>query len=113
MIVTGGILATNGGLLFIAALAGAVAGLLLARAAVPGRGVPAMTRTSVVRGAIVLAIGGVVVGAIGIWIVSRIQGGVLDPVDYFVQTSGVLIPFVALVAAVTAAWGANAGPVQS
>jgi hypothetical protein len=113
MVVTGGILATNGGLLFIAGLAGAASGLVLARVAVPGPGAEAIARASVVRGAVALAVGGVVAGAIGIWLVSRLQGGVLDPIDYFVQTSGALLPFVALVAAVTAAWGASAGPVES
>ena len=113
MVVTAGILATNGGLLFIASLGGAAAGLVLARAAVPEPGARAISRPAVVRGAVILAIGGVLVGALGIWVVARIQGGVLDPVDYFVQTSGALLPIVALAAAVTAAWGANAGPVQS
>lgn len=112
LILTGGVLGSNGGLLFIGGLAGAVTGLLIARAVVPERGAPAMSRSTAIRAAVAIALAAVVVGAIGIWIVGRAQGGVLGPIEYFLETSGVLLPAVAIVSAVAAAWGASAGPVQ-
>ncbi len=112
MVASVAVLVTDALLPFLAAIGGAAAGLLLARAVVPVSGRPALTRPTAVRGAVAVAVAGVVVAAAGIWIVARLQGGVLDPIDHFAQTSGVLLPVTALVAAIAAGWGANAGPVQ-
>ncbi|MEO7664603.1 MAG: hypothetical protein ABIV26_05700 [Candidatus Limnocylindrales bacterium] len=113
-VLVGGVLAEHRGLLAVAAIAGAMVGLLAAAAAVSPDGVtpPAVARRTVVRVAISLALAMVVLGAAGIWVVARIEGGVLAPIDYLWQTTGFLLPAQALLASLGAAWGASAGPVR-
>jgi hypothetical protein len=108
----GGILASTFGLLFIAGAMGAVIGLVVARAAVPDSALSPAPRRTVKRVALALALGGVAVGDLGLWLFAIREGGSLGPFAYLWETFGPLVPGVALVAAVTAWWGASAGPVQ-
>lgn len=108
----GGVLAYPFGLPFVAGIMGAVIGLLAARAAVPSDGTTPVPRRTVIRAAVALAVGGVVLGDVGLWLFAQSEGGVLGPLDYLWTTFGLYVPGVALVAAVTAWWGASSGPVQ-
>jgi hypothetical protein len=108
----GGVLAYPFGLPFVAGFMGAVIGLLAARAAVPSDGTTPVPRRTVIRVAVTLALVGVVLGDAGLWLFAQSEGGVLGPFDYLWTTFGLYVPGVALVAAVTAWWGASAGPVQ-
>jgi hypothetical protein len=56
--------------------------------------------------AIVLALLGVALGQVGLWLLGREEGGVLTPVDYLAEVFGFLVPFQLGVAAV-AAWLAS------
>ena len=108
----GGVLAYPFGLPFVAGIMGAVIGLLAARAAVPSDGAAPAARRTVIRAAVALALGGVVLGDLGLWLFAKSEGGVLGPFDYLWETFGLFVPGVALLAAVAAWWGASAGPVQ-
>jgi hypothetical protein len=99
--VVGGILSSATGLLFGAGLVGALIGLLLA---------PDRSRTVA---AAALAIASVLVGALGIWLVARGEGGVLGPLDYLWETFGLLVPAQAVLAALASAWGVRAGPLRT
>ena len=107
---------------FLAGLAGAIAtvvlggvlGLsagLLVVAAATGWGVGVATRTgggaAVEPGrrrvmAVALAITGVVLGQLGLWLYARTEGGVLPLPDYLGQTFGPLVPLQATIAAASA-----------
>jgi hypothetical protein len=108
----GGVLAYPFGLPFVAGIMGAVIGLLAARAAVPSDGATPAPRRTVIRVAVALTLGGVVLGDLALWLFAQSEGGVLGPFDYLWDTFGLFVPGVALIAAVTAWWGASAGPVQ-
>jgi len=114
LVVVGGVLAEQRGLLAIAGTGGAAIGLLGARAAVSPDGVrpPALSRGRVVRVAVGLALLAIAVAAIGTWAYGRLEGGVLDPLTYLWSVYGLLIPAEAAIAAVAAAWGAGAGPIR-
>jgi hypothetical protein len=115
LVLVGGVLAEQRGLLAIAGIGGAAIGLLGARAAVSPDGVrpPALGRGRVVRVAAGLAVLAIAVAAIGTWAYGRLEGGVLDPLTYLWSVYGLLIPAEAAIAAVAAAWGAGAGPIRS
>ncbi|HYK94299.1 MAG TPA: hypothetical protein VE011_00310 [Candidatus Dormibacteraeota bacterium] len=108
----GGVLAYPFGLPFIAGGMGAIVGLLMARAAVPDRAATPVPRPTVVRIAVAIALGGVVAGFLGLWLFAQSEGGVLGPLSYLSETFGLLVPAVAIVAVLTAWWGATSGPVQ-
>lgn len=112
LVLVGAVFASTFGLLFVAGVMGASIGLLLARAAAPGAGRTPVARRLVVRVAIGLALVAVVVADVGIWLYGRGEGGTLGLFDYLWTTFGPFVPGVAIVAAVTAWWGASAGPVQ-
>jgi len=112
LVLVGAVFASTFGLLFVAGAMGAAIGLLLARAAVPSSDARPTPRPLVVRVAISLAIVAVVVADVGIWLYGRGEGGTLGLFDYLLTTFGPFVPGVAIVAAVTAWWGATAGPVQ-
>ena len=112
LVVVGGVLASTFGLLLIAGGMGTVIGLLMARAAVPADDAAPTPRRTIVRGAVGLALLAVVLADTGLWLFALGEGGVLRPFDYLWTTYGPFVPAVALVAALTAWWGANAGPVQ-
>jgi hypothetical protein len=115
LVVVGGVLAEQRGLLVIAGIAGAAIGLLAAGAAVSPDGLapPALARGRVVRAAVALALLAIAGGAAGTWAYGRLEGGVLDPFTYLWSVFGPLIPAEAAIAALAAAWGAGAGPVRS
>ena len=109
----GALLSSSGGLLFVAGLTGAAVGLLLARAAAPSRSeVPALSRRQVTRVAIALSILAVVIAAVGTWLHALAEGGALGLLDYLLETFGVIVPAELVIAALGAAWGAGAGPVE-
>ena len=88
MTLLGGPLSLTAGLVVVAAFVGWLVGSV----ARPGR-----------AAAVVVAVGAVVVGLLGIWLYSRLEGGALGPVDYLLQVQGVLVPLELLAAGVTAA----------
>ena len=49
---------------------------------------------------------------LGVWLLARAEGGVLDPVSYLWTTFGVGLPFLTIVAIVGSAWGAANGPIR-
>ena len=109
----GALLSSSAGLVFVAGLTGAAVGLLLARAAAPGRGeAPALTRRRVLRAAIAISVLAVVVAAVGTWLHALAEGGALGLLDYLFETFGVIVPAELVIAAIGAAWGAGAGPVE-
>lgn len=118
LFVVASVLASTAGLVFVSGLTGAAIGLLLARAAVPGegagpeRGGPALTRRQTTWLAIALAIGVVGIAAVVTWIWAVQEGGTLGLLDYLFTTFGPFVPGELIAAAIGAAWGATAGPVQ-
>jgi hypothetical protein len=109
----GALIASTAGLLFVAGLTGGAVGLLLARAAVPGdRVAAALTRRQVRWLAIGLSVVAIVVGAIVTWLHALGEGGALGFIDYQLETFGPFIPGEAVIAAIAAAWGASAGPIE-
>lgn len=113
LVLVGAVLASTFGLLFVAGLGGAAVGLVLSRAATPPDGARIATpRRTVVRLAIVVALGMVALGAVATWAVARWEGGTLGLFDYLLTAFGPFVPAEAVVAALAAAWGAATGPVQ-
>jgi hypothetical protein len=110
----GALLSSSAGLVFVAGLTGAAVGLLLARAAAPGRGEePVLTRRAVSWLAVAISIVAVVFGALGTWLHALGEGGALGIFDYLFETFGLVVPLELLIAGVAAAWGAAAGPVEA
>ena len=113
LFLVGAILASTAGLLFVSGLTGAGIGLVLARARVPvDEGTVALTPRTVTWLAIGLAFAAIVVAAIGTWLFALREGGVLGPIDYLLTTFGPFVPGELVIAALTAAWGAGAGPIE-
>lgn len=116
LFLVGGLMASTAGLLLVAGITGAAVGLLLARAAVTGPASPpggaALTRRQASRLAIAIAILAVIIGALATWLFARAEGGTLGFLDYLTETFGLFTPAELLVAALAAAWGAGAGPVE-
>ena len=83
----GGPLSMTAGLLAASVVVGIVLGSML------------RPRTGVAVG---LAVGSVVVGLLGVWLFSRVEGGVLDPLAYLADVEGPLAPIQLLLAAATA-----------
>ena len=109
----GALLSETAGLLAVAGLTGAAVGLLLARAAAPGRGEePALTRRRATWLAIAVVWAAVAVAALGTWLHALSEGGTLGLVDYLLDTFGLLVPAELAIGALAAAWGVGAGPVQ-
>ncbi len=95
-------LAFSAGLLVVAAVIGRAIGLALqlgGRDAVPPR-----TRLALAVG---LSIVAVVLGQLGLWWYAGTEGGVLGPVDYLVETFGVLVPLQFALALGFAWWAAR------
>jgi hypothetical protein len=93
----GGLLAITAGLVVIAAAVGWGVATVLALG--PSRGSTQTTLTS-----IALAVGGVALGQLGLWLLARQEGGVLGVVDYLSETFGCLVPLQFLAAAGAAWW---------
>jgi hypothetical protein len=100
--ICGGVLLISAGLVVVAAAGGwAVAmGLRLGAGATIGRGRRRWL-------AIGLAIAGVLLGQIGLWLFARTEGGVLPILDYLGQTFGPLVPLQLVAAGLGAAWAAR------
>lgn len=113
LVAVGALLASTAGLLFVAGIGGGATGLVLARAAVPRDDARPVSRRTVGWLAVALAIGAVAVASVATWLIAKQEGGTLGLVDYLAETFGPFIPGEAVIAAAAAAWGANAGPVQS
>lgn len=112
IVVLGGVLASTIGLAFVAGVAGGTIGLVLARAAVPDDGgPPALSRTEVAGIGVLVAIGAVVAADALLWLLARERGGVLGPLPYLLDTFGLLVPIMPVMAALGAVWGVRSGPV--
>ena len=75
---------------------------LVAVAAVVGWAVGSSVRPSL-RLAVGLAVGSIVLGLVGIWLVARLEGGVLSLPEYLAQVQGPLVAIEIAVAAIVAA----------
>jgi hypothetical protein len=104
LVLVGGVLGLTTGLLFVAGAGGAMTGLILA-------GSP-RARSRLRVAALSLAVGAVVVGAVGGWLIALGEGGALGLLDYVWAMTGVLVPVEALVAALGALWGVSVGPIR-
>lgn len=111
--IVGSILASTGGLLFVAGVMGAALGLVLSRAAVPSGVAAPVPRRTVAWIAIGLSVAAIAVSAFATWVYARGEGGTLGLLDYLLATFGPFVPAEAVIASVTAWWGASIGPVQS
>ncbi len=97
----GGLLSITAGLLVIAAALGwAVAAALSSRPLDGGR----IRRSASAAG---LAVLGVVLGQLGLWLVARQEGGTLGLVEYLGEVFGILVPLQLAIALVVASWRAR------
>ncbi len=94
----GGVLALSAGLVVVAAAFGRLIGLATAWGG--GAAISPRTRLLIVLAFIV---DGFIVGQLGLWAFSQVEGGVLDPFAYLGETFGLLVP-VQLVAALAVGW---------
>jgi hypothetical protein len=81
-VILGGILAITAGLIVVAGLIGWLIGLVV-RPPLRAAGIALL---------VVLA------GLLGIWLFGRWEGGVLDPIEYFAEVQGILVPIELLAA---------------
>jgi len=98
-ITAAGILEITAGLIAVAA----IGGWAVAWALRPG-GLSVRDRLGT---AIALALVGVVLGQVGLWIYGRIEGGVLGPLDFLAEVYGPLVVLQIAAAAVAAWWTAR------
>lgn len=101
--VGGGLLTITAGLLVVAAIVGWVVAVALMLAAGPA---PAAGRARRRWIAALIAMGGVALGQVGLWLIARGEGGTLGAIDYLSEVFGVLVPAEFLIAAVVAWWRA-------
>ncbi len=95
-------LAITAGLIVVAAATGyAVAAGVRAGA----RG--SLSRSGRLGWSVGLAVAGVALGQVGLWLFARTEGGVLGLPDYLAQTYGALAPIQVAVAALIAWWTAR------
>lgn len=99
IVVLGGAMAISAGLLVAAAAVGYAVGL----ATVAGAGAT-MSRVRRAGIAASLAVLGVALGQVGLWLFARTEGGVLSLIDYLGQTFGPLVPLELLLAGGVAWW---------
>jgi hypothetical protein len=95
--VAGGLLAIMPGLLVIAA----VVGWATAIGVISGAGA-SVSRSTRVASSVVLAIAGVGLGQVGLWLLGREEGGVLSLIDYLNEVFGFLAPLELAIAAIVA-----------
>jgi hypothetical protein len=88
----GGPLSVTAGLLAVAVVVGLVVGSLVRPATLAAVG---------------LALGSVVLGLLGVWLFSRTEGGVLDPITYLADVQGPLAPIQLILAAIAAIVGSR------
>jgi hypothetical protein len=72
----GGVLTLTAGLIVVAGFVGWLTGRLVSP---PAR-------------AAAVAVASIVAGLLGIWLFGRLEGGVLNPIDYFAEVQGILVP---------------------
>jgi len=101
-VVLGGRLTISAGLLVVAALTGRAAALALVAGA--GASLRSSRRAWLAAG---IAVGGVVLGQVGLWLYARTEGGVLALPDYLGQTFGLLVPIQVALALAIAWWSAR------
>lgn len=101
-VVLGGGLAISAGLLVLWASAGNAIGLATRIGGGPALRAPRRTWL-----AVGLALVGVAIGQVGLWLYASSEGGVLPLVEYLASTFGVLVPLQALLAVGTAWWSAR------
>ncbi len=99
--VAGGLLTITAGLVVIAGVLGWVVGALIGLGADTSRG--RQQRRVLAAG---LAIGGVALGQVGLWLIARQEGGTLGPVAYLAEVFGALVPLELALAAGFAWWRA-------
>lgn len=73
---------------------------------------PPFSRDRAARIAISIGLGMIVLTGIGVWVLARVEGGVMDPISYLWTTFGFGLPAQAIVALIGSAWGAANGPVR-
>jgi hypothetical protein len=100
--VAGGILTITAGLLVIAAAVGWAVGLAFRL----GVGT-AFDRSVRIRWSIVIALVGIALGQLGLWLLARQEGGVMALTDYLGEVFGVLVPLESLFAVAGAWWAAR------
>lgn len=101
-VLLGGVLALSAGLLVLAVAFGRLIGLAVGWGG--GARAADATRRGVVLGLVVV---GFLLGQLGIWAFARLEGGVLQPLDYLAQTFGPVAPLQLLLAATVAWWTAR------
>ena len=101
-VVLGGRLTISAGLLVVAAITGRATALALVAGA--GASLPRTRRAWLAAG---IAVGGVLLGQVGLWLYARTEGGVLAFPDYLGQTFGLLVPVQVALALVIAWWSAR------
>jgi hypothetical protein len=99
--VAGGILTMTAGLLIVAGVVGWVVAVVFGLALEPtpsgGRGI----RRSITA---VIALVGVTLGQVGLWLIAREEGGTLGVIDYLAEVFGFLVPVELALAAMIAWW---------
>ena len=100
--VAGGILTITAGLLVIAAAVGWGVGLAL-RLGVGS----ALDRPARIRWSVVIAVVGIALAQVGLWLLARQEGGVMAVTDYLGEVFGVLVPLETLFAVAGAWWAAR------
>jgi hypothetical protein len=96
---TGGLLTITAGLVVVAA----VVGWAVAVAGVSGGGA-SLARSRRVPIAVALAVAGIALGQVGLWLLARQEGGVLPLIDYLGETFGILVPLELAIAGLIAWW---------
>jgi hypothetical protein len=99
--IAGGLLTMTAGLLAVAAVLGWIVGATLSSGVTTHSG-----RTGRRWLAAAIALAGVALGQLGLWLIARQEGGTLGPVDYLAEVFGVLVPAQLGLAALTAWWRA-------
>ena len=102
IVVLGGVLAQSAGLIVVAALIGRAVAIALRLGAGPTLAPPRLTWI-----AVGLALVGVALGQVGLWLFAASEGGVLPLPTYLAETFGFLVPIQLGVAAVFAWWAAR------
>ena len=100
----GGILTITAGLLVVAAVLGWVVGAVFTMALGP---TPPGGRAIRRSFAAVIAVLGVALGQVGLWLIAREEGGTLAIGDYLAEVFGLLVPAEFAIAAVVAWWRAR------
>jgi hypothetical protein len=102
--VAGGRLTITAGLVVIAAVLGWVVAIVLTIGLGTNR---SMGRTTRRVTAATIAVLGVALGQLGLWLIAREEGGVLAPIDYLADVYGFLVPAEFALAAALAWWRAG------